>query len=377
MIKNRTLYIIYERYYDFDNNCVLSGGIQTYLSNLIPIFISKGFRCKLFQAGTNNQSVELDNVFVTNVKVDLKKGYDRAAKLIFNTFKNEFDDERDYLLFATECFSFDNKLKNTIAIQHGICWDIPCHTEFSKKMNNFYVFRKAKNTYESVKRASRANTVICVDYNYINWFRASTAYQSIDFKAIPNFTEIAPLLTKQSDTVNIIFARRLETYRGTEVFLKAISKILDEFEIVKVTIAGRGPEKQHMKDVLRQYGDRVSFIEYTSDESIKIHSTHHIAVVPTIGSEGTSLSLLESMSSQCAVVCSDVGGMTNIVLNGFNGLIVSSGNVEELYNALKQLIEDENLRKRISYNGYETVKQSFSKERWVKQWEEVVNNLLR
>ena len=96
-----------------------------------------------------------------------------------------------------------------------------------------------------------------------------------------------------------------------------------------------------------------------------------IAVVPTTGSEGTSLSLLEAMASGCAVVCTNVGGMTNIVLSGYNGLMISPEE-DELFDALATLIEDASLRARLQSNAYTCAKEAFSLKRWQDCWEKVI-----
>lgn len=190
---------------------------------------------------------------------------------------------------------------------------------------------------------------------------------------IPNFSEIAPPIDKPVEPIKIIFARRLFPYRGTRVFTEAIKKVLAEFPFVEVTVAGDGPDEPWMREQLIDF-HQVSFIRYNSNESIDIHSDKHIAVVPTVGSEGTSLSLLEAMSAQCAVICTDVGGMTNIVLDRYNGLIVKAGDSISLYEAIKRMIIDKNLRNMIAANAYSTVKQSFSKDLWQYKWKECLRS---
>ena len=103
-----------------------------------------------------------------------------------------------------------------------------------------------------------------------------------------------------------------------------------------------------------------------------IHRDKDIAVVPTIGSEGTSLSLLEAMASGCAVICTNVGGMTNIVLNGYNGLMISPEE-EELYRALNQILDNNQLRSSLQKHAYATIRSSFSLAKWQEKWIEVIN----
>ena len=109
------------------------------------------------------------------------------------------------------------------------------------------------------------------------------------------------------------------------------------------------------------------FTQYDAQNSIHFHQHYDIAVVPTTGSEGTSLSLLEAMSASCATICTNVGGMTNIIINGYNGLMVNP-NIEELYEALKIVIKDKQLRESIAKKGHETVTKAFSLSKWENEW---------
>ena len=68
-----------------------------------------------------------------------------------------------------------------------------------------------------------------------------------------------------------------------------------------------------------------------------------------------------------------IGGMTNIVIDKFNGLMVQP-NENSLYNALKQLIEDEKQRMQLAKNAYETVKSSFNINIWRDRWKNVIQN---
>jgi glycosyltransferase involved in cell wall biosynthesis len=369
-------HIIYEKYYDFDTRQIVSGGIQTYLSKLIPIIKSFGFSCCVYQAGLYNNETVIEGTEIRSISVNYDKNWEHNSKIILKEVEKKYDNNTDFLLFATDCLTVKNKASRSIAIQHGICWDIPCHENFSSKLNNFYIYRKAKIAYRVASNLSKVKNVICVDYNFLNWYRAISAYSAISLTVIPNFTEIAPIYNKPKDKIKIIFARRFEIYRGTRIFTQAISKILDKYVNIEVMIAGRGPDENYIKDHLHKYGKRVVFTQYKSSESIDVHSDKHIAVIPTIGSEGTSLSLLEAMSAQCAVVCTNVGGMTNIVIDGYNGLMISP-QVNELYEAIAKLVDNAELRSQLAMRGYETVKYGFSFEVWKLRWEQIIKKMIR
>lgn len=372
MSKRRNLYIIYERYYDFENHRVVSGGVQTYLSNLIPLFVSRCFDVNLYQCGVTEASVELENVIVHSVKGTKKNGKYNINKVLSVLMKN-FDRDRDVLLFADHCCTVKNKAKYCLAIQHGISWDIPRKNRFN---DLFMALFSAYKTYREHKKLNYVNDLVCVDYNFPNWYKAQVDEPKCSMKVITNFTKIEEYRDRNlNDTVKIIFARRFVPHRGTRVFADAIDRVLKEYDSVQVTVAGRGPDEGFLHDHLDKWGNRVVFTQYTSDESISIHLEHDIAVVPTVGSEGTSLSLLEAMSAGCAVICTSVGGMTNIVLDGFNGLMVSPGDSDELFRAIKYLIDNPYERFELSKQGHDTVCKAFSYDRWKKEWLSVIDNL--
>ncbi|MGR4357642.1 glycosyltransferase [Escherichia coli] len=83
-----------------------------------------------------------------------------------------------------------------------------------------------------------------------------------------------------------------------------------------------GPEQYLVDELKKEYPNSVYQTSYKSEDSIHFHQQYDIAIVPSIGSEGTSLSLLEAMSAKCLVIATDIGGMTNIILDGFNGRMI-------------------------------------------------------
>ena len=189
---------------------------------------------------------------------------------------------------------------------------------------------------------------------------------------IPNFSVIpSSIPEKNNKIVHIIFARRLFTYRGTRLFANVAERLLNKYHDIKITIAGTGPDEKYIQQKLSKY-TQVEFCTYNNDESLSIHADKDIAVVPTLGSEGTSLSLLEAMASGCAVVCTNVGGMTNIILDGYNGYIINPEE-EALYAAMTSLIENKDTRKMLQLNAYNTVSHAFSLEKWQKKWLQVIN----
>ena len=65
----------------------------------------------------------------------------------------------------------------------------------------------------------------------------------------------------------------------------------------------------------------------------------------------------EAMKSGLPVIGSSVGGITDVIKNEVNGLLVEEKNPKALANAIERIISDEELRKKIIENSQETVKE--------------------
>lgn len=369
-----TAYILYSYYLDAKGEKITIGGVQTYLTNLSYLLREMNYTVMIYQLADEDFERDYQGVKVVGVKGRSHKGY-VTGQLLYDSCKSKIDATNDIIIFGTDTLNVSCPGYKTISIQHGVNWDRPQKDALSTTAYVKEYCKKAFDAWKVVKRIAYVDSLVCVDNNFINWYRAIVPYPKTRLKAIMNFTDIPDeeIIQKSDDKINIIFARRLVEYRGTKVFAEAITRILSEYDNVYVTIAGSGPDEKWMKDRLKGFNN-VTFTSYSSGESISFHADKHIAVVPTVGSEGTSLSLLEAMACGCAVICSNVGGMTNIVLNGYNGIIIEP-TAEALYNALRQLLNDPNELKSLGRNGREVVKKAFSKERWLTEWKGVIEDI--
>lgn len=219
--------------------------------------------------------------------------------------------------------------------------------------------------------------VVCVDNNFICWHRTQLHERDVNLIPIMNFAEVGPKETikEKHDFTSIVFARRFFDYRGTRIFTAAVKRLLSEHYKISVTFAGEGPDEGWLKEQFA-HSKEVVFTHYDSSKAIEFHSQFDIAVVPTTGSEGTSLSLLEAMSAHCAVLCTNVGGMTNIIIDGLNG-IMTLPTADAVYEGLKFLLTHPDMREKIASRGYETVAEAFNLKQWEEKWSKVLASKMK
>lgn len=370
--------IIIDRLYSLDGKKITIGGIQTYLAALSKVIFSNfGVKPYIYQSAEQEFEVETEHYIVrgvsTNGKINAKKTFDEVEK--------RFSGSDTLLIWGSDQYSISQNKFQAINIQHGIGFDTEAmHSPIKRLMvkTGLTWLYKLLQRYKAIKIFENASAAVCVDYNFLNWYRTyrSSGQISNNVHVIPNFTDVPERpFRKSEDVIKIIFARRFVARRGVEIAIPLAKYLVDKYKNVEFHFAGDGPKKKEVEDLVNN-NERIFMTKFESSESIDFHSEYSIALVPSVGSEGTSLSLLEAMASGCAVVASNVGGMTNIILNQFNGSLVPPS-LDSFKEEVSTLIENKEKLYLYQNNGFKTVEKAFSKSKWEAEWVKVIRSLLK
>jgi glycosyltransferase involved in cell wall biosynthesis len=102
-----------------------------------------------------------------------------------------------------------------------------------------------------------------------------------------------------------------------------------------LVLAGDGPERKALESVARRHGveTRVLFPGPTSDPA-SVYSAFDLFVMPSVN-EGLPFALLEAMSSECAPIATDVGGIPEVITEG-TGWIVPAGDGDAFGDAMRE-----------------------------------------
>lgn len=116
--------------------------------------------------------------------------------------------------------------------------------------------------------------------------------------------------------------------------------------------------------------DRISQRVYSFRDVREAYRAADVAVIPTVYSEGTSLSCMEAMSCGIPVVSTNVGGLNDLITDGFNGRLVPPTE-EALYLAIADLFSDEGKRLQLGANARLTAP-AFDLSHWQQRWGELL-----
>ena len=365
----KAVHIVYPHFLK-DDGAIQVGGIENYIMRLSQILSSRDYDVSIVQALRSNRTIKLPYATVHGVSCARKTPDYELVKYA----EEQFDTDNDCIVFGSHKNARKTAFKRTIEIQRGIHWDGEEVPRIPRRLRCLYPVARFVEARQIVSQVNKADKVVCVDYNFVNWLRTQGSTRMPDLCVIPNFVDARGAWTKKSRDsrrIRLVYARRFVKRRGCELLASALPSLLMKHPEVDLTIAGEGPMEGYLREAFAGC-ERVTFTKYAPQDSISFHSQFDIALVPTIFSEGTSFSLLEAMCAGCCVLCTNVGGMTNIVIDGFNGRMVSPEG-GQFASALEELVEDSALRERLAANAVASVSQGFSLESWGKRWLEVVN----
>lgn len=178
-----------------------------------------------------------------------------------------------------------------------------------------------------------------------------------------------PSQERADSPIEIGMFGRVRPQKGTDIFVRAAIELFKAKDNIHATIVGAIAEDQKdfvlsLQQEIDDAGlsDRIRFTGELPFEDIAplFQGMHLVAALST--NEGFGLTVLEAMSSGCAVLASDAGAWPDIIEPGKHGEIVPAGDAKAAAQALKILTEDVQKLKAIGKAGRSHIIEHYSIE---------------
>lgn len=158
---------------------------------------------------------------------------------------------------------------------------------------------------------------------------------------------------RRSNILRVGFIGTLYEHKGAHVLMEAVRRLAGR--PIELKIYGRLEDFPDYVERLRTLasGDgRIRLLGTFPNESIgDIFSDLDVLVVPSLWYENTPLVIYSAQALGCPVVATDLGGMSEAVSHGDNGLLFSKGDVSELASLLDRLVGEPELLTRLRKNA--------------------------
>ena len=149
----------------------------------------------------------------------------------------------------------------------------------------------------------------------------------------------------------------LHPRKGLKYLLKAMPKILQEKNNVKLVIVGEGPEKLELLKLTEKLKIKNQVLFLGHQENIpRLMKCSDLFVLPSV-KEAFGLVLLEAMAAQLPIVATNVGGIPEIVEDRKTGFLVEPKDPHVLAQTIIMLLNNKPLREKLAFLGHHRVKQ--------------------
>lgn len=256
--------------------------------------------------------------------------YMKGMRKLFFTVHSAMDPKKTIKLFTRLWYSMANKMAKVIAVSNDI-----------------------ESTYKS------------------NWPDAKTKRIYLGVKAISgNKQDCRARLGIPSGQKMVLTVANFNHIKGLDVLCKAVFLLKQRKDIndVGFYIVGQpDSDKQELGKLISELGiDECINMLGISNEVADYMCASDVYVQPS-RSEGLPLALMEASATGLPMIGTRVGGIQEIVRDGYNGLLVENENEVQLAEALASLLNDAGMREKFGMNSLSVYKREFSVENGVSQ----------
>jgi glycosyltransferase involved in cell wall biosynthesis len=229
-----------------------------------------------------------------------------------------------------------------------------------KKVAAVLVARTLEFVFRIISRKTLTFTVGREIYNA--YARSSRSVHEIAVSLVSEgdiMRGISTKIDRKRQRIRLLSVGRLALEKGVIHLIRAVGDLVaNENTEISLDVVGEGEEEEGLRREVMRLGlnEYVNFWGYMDygDKLLSMYRTCDIYILPSL-TEGWPQTLFEAMACGVPVIATRVGGIPHLIDDGNNGLLVNPGSSCEISNAVRRLMNDCELRRRLVKNGFDTV----------------------
>ena len=198
----------------------------------------------------------------------------------------------------------------------------------------------------------------------------------VDRLEIPGqFAEVRAELGLARDAPLILFAGRLAPQKGVADLLTALDLLQYGMPELRTLIVGDGPLRSQLEEIAHAFelDGKVRFLGHSNDVP-RLLAAADLLVLPSLY-EGLPNVVLEAMRFAKPVVATAAPGTTEVVVDGSTGLLVPPGDPPALARAMRTLLRDPDLGRRLGAAGRARVETEFRADTMIQRFASLYEEL--
>lgn len=221
---------------------------------------------------------------------------------------------------------------------------------------------------------NKLDMVITASQFVSNKLRENGLFENTKVVVLSNAIELYNLssIEKDYDTIDILYVGALSRHKGVHILINAFREL--KSKNIRLHILGKGKDEGEFKRIVD--GDsRITFHGFVhGEELVNLYQRANITIVPSIWYEPFGLIIIESFKYGTPVIGSRIGGIPEIIEEGYNGFLFEAGNVDELKGKLEYLIKNPSELRRLGDGAFESVKR-YNMDEHIRKLEVLYNEI--
>lgn len=175
---------------------------------------------------------------------------------------------------------------------------------------------------------------------------------------------------KSDDITKIVFVGQQVMSKGTPLFLEALTRVKSSF---KADILGAGPRLKDFKKLSEDLGlgEKVAFHGWVNNPD-EFTRDADFTVFPSLWQEPFGLTGIEAMAHGIPVIAFDVGGVSEWLKDGVNGILIKERDTVSMTEAIDKLIKNETLRKSLGKTAKKIAEKNYSAETFLNNFVKLI-----
>jgi len=238
------------------------------------------------------------------------------------------------------------------------------HNVYAGRRIKYHLINRVLSTLnDRILAVSQAVKESVVRYDRISPGKIEVLYNGIDpskFKGNFKESRVRQKFGVKPEDFLVGIVARLEEQKGHIYLFKALRQLRPDFSQIKVLVVGDGTLRSALESRAMEMGlsEQVLFAG-TRKDIPEILAALDLFILPSLW-EGFSLALLEAMAMGTPVIATAVGGASEVIRSGHDGLLIPPGEESSLVTAVREAILDPRKFEEMGRKGKETVGRQFT-----------------
>jgi len=251
--------------------------------------------------------------------------------------------------------------------------------EFRKLLKTFlsfiyyYVFWEfSLKKFDAIIAVSNEVAKSTIKWYFVDKRKVYTVYNGIETNRFQPDQEQREQTRKALAILNkekvLLFFSFVTKQKGIHLLIKALPTILKKNKHAKLMIVGDGEYINEARLIVEQsgIGNNAFFTGHIPRKGVSHYiNASDIFILPTLRQEGLPFALIEAMACGKPIIASKIGGISSVIDDGINGLLIPPGDVSKITEKVIFLLNNKDFAEKLAINAREKAIKKFSLEKMI------------